>query len=206
MTNAKKHGSLGNGWRRGRRARTGHVRIIAGEWRGRRVAVAARPQLRPTPSRLRETLFNWLGDRIRGCSVLDLYAGSGILGFESLSRGADHATFVEIDRRTLTKLRESCKTFELEAAEAAVVEANAAQWLNHNKKQWDLVFIDPPFHAERHYQRVLEMITAHLSEDGMVYVESASRSDPLACALEEWKSKVIGEVRIQLFRRFSEKS
>lgn len=200
MAYLKRSESLQGRWRRSRRNHTGQVRIIAGEWRGRRIAVAARPQLRPTPNRLRETLFNWLGDSVRGCKVLDLYAGTGILGFESLSRGASHTTFVENDRRTLTKLREACQQFDLEAAQAAVVEANAIRWLEHNRTRWDLVFIDPPFRANRDYKRVLEMIMSHLSEKGMVYVESASRSETVKCPLDEWKSKEIGEVRIQLFR------
>ncbi|MYD42489.1 MAG: 16S rRNA (guanine(966)-N(2))-methyltransferase RsmD [Gammaproteobacteria bacterium] len=204
MAYAKKHTLAGNGWRRNRRNRTGHVRIIAGEWRGRRLAVASRPQLRPTPSRLRETLFNWLGDSIRGCRVLDLYAGSGILGFEALSRGADHATFVDIDKRTLTKLRDACQTFDLAAADASVVEANALQWLERDKSLWDLVFVDPPFHAERHYARILSEIVNHLTPGGVVYVESSARAEALVCPLHEWKSKNVGEVRIQLFTQLDE--
>ena len=200
MAYAKKHGSITGRWRRGQRNHAGHVRIIAGEWRGHRVSVASRPQLRPTPNRLRETLFNWIGDSIRGCRVLDLYAGSGILGFEALSRGADHATFVENDRRTLVKLRESCHRFDLGASQASVVEANAIQWLAHNRSLWDVVFIDPPFHAHRHYHRILNSIASNISEHGMVYVESPVREDAFQCPLEEWKSKVAGEVRIQLFR------
>lgn len=203
MAYLKRSESLQNRWRRNRRNHNGHVRIIAGEWRGRRVTVATRPQLRPTPNRLRETLFNWLGDSVRGCRVLDLYAGTGILGFESLSRGAEHATFVENDRRTLVKLREACHQFELQAAQAAVVEANAIKWLERNETRWDLVFLDPPFHATRDYRRVLETITSHLSEKGIVYVESASRGETVSCPLDEWKSKEIGEVRIQLFRHAS---
>ncbi|MCY4130423.1 MAG: 16S rRNA (guanine(966)-N(2))-methyltransferase RsmD [Gammaproteobacteria bacterium] len=201
MVSVKRSESLPGRWRRNRRNHAGQVRIIAGEWRGRRVAVATRPQLRPTPNRLRETLFNWLGDSVRGCRVLDLYAGTGILGFESLSRGAEHATFVENDRRTLVKLREACQQFDLEAAQAAVVEANAVKWLERNQALWDLVFLDPPFYAIREYRRVLRMIASHLSDNGMVYVESASRSESVSCPLDEWKSKEIGEVRIQLFRR-----
>ena len=189
MAYVKRSGSLEGRWRRNRRNHAGQVRIIAGEWRGRRVAVATRPQLRPTPNRLRETLFNWLGDSVRGCRVLDLYAGTGILGFESLSRGAEHATFVENDRRTLVKLREACQQFDLEAAQAAVVEANAVKWLERNKSLWDLVFLDPPFYAIRDYRRVLKMIASHLSDRGMVYVESASRSESVSCPLDEWKSK-----------------
>ena len=200
MSHVRRSESLQSKSRGRRRNHAGQVRIIAGEWRGRRISVASRPQLRPTPNRLRETLFNWLGDRVRGCRVLDLYAGTGILGFESLSRGAEHATFVENDRRTLVKLREACQQFDLEAAQAAVVDANVLKWLEHNNTLWDLVFLDPPFHAKRDYGRVLWSIAAHLSEKGMVYVESASRSESISCPLVEWKSKEIGEVRIQLFQ------
>lgn len=186
--------------RRGGKSHTGKVRIIAGEWRGRHVAVPPRPQLRPTPNRLRETLFSWLGDGIQGSRVLDLYAGSGVLGFESLSRGADHATFVECDRRTLTSLRKTCEIFDLSAEKAVVTEARATSWLARNSTPWDLVFLDPPFHATREYQRVLGLIGRHLSSCGVVYVESSSRNDAIDCGLEEWKTKEIGEVRIQLFK------
>ena len=206
MAYVKRSDSLTSRWRRGRRNHASQLRIIAGEWRGRRVAVAARPQLRPTPNRPRETLFNWLGDSVRGCRVLDLYAGTGILGFESLSRGAEHATFVENDRRTLVKLREACQQFDLEAAQAAVVDANALKWLERDKTHWDLIFLDPPFQASRDYRRVLATIASHLSDKGMVYVESAARGESVSCTLDEWKSKEIGEVRIQLFRRSTERS
>ena len=197
----KRQGSTRTSPRRGGKSHAGKVRIIAGEWRGRRVAVPPRPQLRPTPSRLRETLFSWLNDQIQGCRVLDLYAGSGVLGFESLSRGASHATFVECDRRTLVSLRKTCEQFDLSAETAVVREAKAAPWLARDKTAWDLVFLDPPFHATREYQRVLELIGSHLSSRGLVYVESSSRSDAIECDLEEWKAKEIGEVRIQLFQK-----
>lgn len=197
----KRQGSTRISSPRSSKSHAGKVRIIAGEWRGRRVAVPSRPQLRPTPSRLRETLFNWIGNHIRDSRVLDLYAGSGVLGFEALSRGATHATFVEIDRRTLVSLRKSCEQFELCAEKAVVVESRAAPWLVRNSSLWDLVFLDPPFQATHEYGRILQLIGSHLSTRGLVYVESSSRNEPVECGLEEWKSKVIGEVRIQLFRR-----
>ena len=184
----------------GRRNGTGKVRIIAGEWRGHRISVLARPQLRPTPDRLRETLFSWIGDAIKESRVLDLFAGTGALGFESLSRGAASATFIENDQRTLSRLRESCHQFDLSAEQAQVVDANAMTWLHQNDKTWDLVFVDPPFEETRYYKRVLESIASRLAGEGMVYVESAVRADPIECELDEWKCKSVGEVRIQLFR------
>ena len=190
-----------NAKRGDRRKGVGHVRIIAGEWRGHRISVVSRPQLRPTPDRLRETLFSWIGDRIKGSRVLDLFAGSGVLGFESLSRGAQHATFVDKDRRTIEKLKEACHKFELNSEQAKVVDSNAIHWLNQNQERWDLVFIDPPFQQERHYGRVLTAIESRLSGDGLIYVESPARGTEVACSLPEWRQKIVGEVRIQLFKR-----
>ena len=89
-----------------RTAQTRELRIIAGQWRGRRWRFPAGPDIRPTPDRVRETLFNWLAPHIRGARVLDLFAGSGALGLESLSRGAAHATFVDADPRAVEALRE----------------------------------------------------------------------------------------------------
>lgn len=188
-------------WHAGRRNGSGQVRIIAGEWRGHRISVAARPQLRPTPDRLRETLFSWIGDQIKNQRVLDLFAGSGALGFESLSRGAASVTFVENDRRTLSKLRATCHQFDLSAERAHVVDANALSWLRGRCECWDLIFIDPPFEQQRYYRRLLPTIASRLEPNGLVYVESGIRSEPIECELEEWKSKEAGEVRMQLFMK-----
>src|SRR5512134_266606 len=121
----------------------GRVRIVGGRWRSRLLEVPARPDLRPTPDRVRETLFNWLGQRLDGCACLDLFAGSGALGFEAASRGAARVVMVESDRVALAALRES--RARLEAAEVEIVRGDAQAWIARARESFDVVFLDPPF-------------------------------------------------------------
>ena len=119
------------------------VRIVGGRWRGRKVRFPSVPGLRPSPDRVRETLFNWLSPALAGARVLDLFAGSGVLGLEALSRGAAGAVLVERDRSVARQLRESVAA--LGAAGSEVVEADALGWLDHCPGPFDIVFLDPPF-------------------------------------------------------------
>ena len=121
------------------------LRIIGGDWRGRRIRFSGQGGIRPTPDRVRETLFNWLMDKVRGSRCLDLFAGSGALGLEALSRGAAHVTFVERDRENAARLRET--TALLAPGRATVVEADALAWLQGRPETCDIVFLDPPFAA-----------------------------------------------------------
>ena len=119
------------------------VRIIGGDWRSRVVRFPSSTELRPTPDRVRETLFNWLGQRLDGQDALDLFAGSGALGFEALSRGAARVVMVERDRRVAEALREAAR--ELDAKGADVVVADALAFLARDTASYDLVFVDPPY-------------------------------------------------------------
>lgn len=120
------------------------VRIIGGEWRGRRIRFPAAPGLRPTSDRRRETLFNWLATELPGSCCLDLYAGSGALGFEALSRGAARAVLVEASREVAAALAASVRT--LAAGERCrVVHARAERFLARTPEPFDIVFLDPPF-------------------------------------------------------------
>ncbi len=121
------------------------LRIIGGDWRGRRIRFSGQGGIRPTPDRVRETLFNWLMDKVRGSRCLDLFAGSGALGLEALSRGAAHVTFVERDRENAARLRETAAM--LAPGRALVVEADALTWLKGQPGTYDIVFLDPPFAA-----------------------------------------------------------
>src|SRR5690349_22897017 len=121
----------------------GQIRIIAGAFRGRRIRVAARPGLRPTPDRVRETLFNWLGQSLDGESCLDLFAGSGALGFEAASRGAARVVMVESDRAAFTALQAARETIGARAVE--LVHAEALAYLSRVRERFDVVFLDPPF-------------------------------------------------------------
>jgi 16S rRNA (guanine966-N2)-methyltransferase len=124
----------------------GELRIIAGALRGRRWRVPDVEGLRPTPDRVRETLFNWLAPHIAGRRVLDLFAGSGALGFEALSRGAASATLVEQDRRALAALRETAQRFGLATARIEAAEALAFLGMQP-AGAFDLAFLDPPFQS-----------------------------------------------------------
>ncbi|MGY0503826.1 16S rRNA (guanine(966)-N(2))-methyltransferase RsmD [Luteimonas sp. e5] len=131
-------------------ARAGAVRIIGGRWRGSRLPVADIDGLRPTPDRLRETLFNWLQPVLPGARVLDLFAGSGALGLEALSRGARAATLIERDAGLVQALRSSAT--RLGAGDAArIVHVDALAWLADaagERVRYDIAFIDPPFAAD----------------------------------------------------------
>lgn len=152
------------------------VRIIAGKWRSRIVKFPAAAQLRPTPDRVRETLFNWLGQRMDGLACLDLFAGSGALGFEALSRGARRVVMVESDRKVAAGLRDSGR--ELGAEGLEVVNAEAMGWLARTAERFDVAFVDPPFATEL-ARASLEALPPRLNPGARVYAES---SQPLELA------------------------
>ncbi|HEY4530642.1 MAG TPA: 16S rRNA (guanine(966)-N(2))-methyltransferase RsmD [Luteimonas sp.] len=154
-----------------RTAAPGSVRIIGGRWRGSKLPVASAPGLRPTSDRARETLFNWLQPVLPGARVLDLFAGSGALGLEALSRGARELVMVERDPALAQSLRETCA--RLDAGEAAtVLRADALQLLRaplHGR--FDLVFLDPPFDSGA-WDDVLAGLGAWVSDAAWLYIES----------------------------------
>lgn len=150
---------------------SGEVRIIGGRWRGTRLPVAEVAGLRPTSDRVRETLFNWLMPVLPGAHVLDLFAGSGALGLEALSRGAASAVLVERDPSAAAALRASVQRLE---APARVVDGDAVRWLAtraDGAPPADIVFVDPPFMAGL-WGAVLQALPPHLAADAWVYVES----------------------------------
>lgn len=158
-----------------RGARSRELRIIGGEWRSRRLRFAAGTDMRPTPDRVRETLFNWLAPRIAGARCLDLFAGSGALGLEALSRGAGRTVFVERERQLADDLRGLLT--EWDAREATVILADAKRFLEADPQPFDIVFLDPPFAA----RDLLESCAGLLAERGwlargaLIYVECAAR-------------------------------
>ena len=160
--------------RNSRRGGAGSVRIIGGKWKGRKLRVGA--GVRPTPDRARETLFNWLAPQLADARVLDLFAGTGALGFEALSRGACHATLVEQDRAAAQLLRHHRDLLD---ADALVVQADALDWLTERGERWNVIFLDPPFALPR-WPRLLPLVAQHLACDGVVYVESNNHLEQLA--------------------------
>ena len=173
------------------------VRIIGGAWRSRLVHFAPRPDLRPTPDRVRETLFNWLGQDLSGKACLDLFAGSGALGFEAASRGARRVVMVERDPEVVRALEASRTT--LDAGVVEVRRGDALEFLRADDAVYDVVFIDPPYRSDL-WPRVAPLIPRHLAPDALVYVERASRAGPLL----GWavaKQGRAGQVAYQLLKR-----
>ena len=165
--------------RRGAIQATPQLRVIGGQWRGRKLQFPNRPGLRPTGDRVRETLFNWLGPHLHNAKCLDLFAGSGALGIEALSRGAIHCDFVDTDREAITAVDHHLNT--LNATECSTVSCDiAAHYLRQINDTWDIVFVDPPFDA-RLGESTLTLLadSARLAEASRVYFET-SRSQPEA--------------------------
>jgi len=171
------------------------VRIIAGKWRSRVVKFPAAAHLRPTPDRVRETLFNWLGQRLDGLACLDLFAGSGALGFEALSRGARRVVMVESDRKVAQALRESARS--LGAAEVEVVNAEALAWLARASERFDLAFVDPPY-ASGLAQLALAALPERMNPGARVYAESPQPLE-LSAAWRTLREDRAGAVRYALY-------
>lgn len=180
------------------------LRIIGGEWRSRQILFDDADGLRPTPARVRETLFNWLHYEIIGSRCLDLYAGSGALGFEAASRGAKAVVQVEQNPTVCRCLKANAD--KLAATQIKIVQSDAFRYLAGNAEQFDLVFIDPPFALDLAAQSCQWLEDkGWLSPQAKIYVESASHA-PLAGLPENWrllKDKVAGDVAYRLFGRNS---
>ncbi len=150
------------------------VRIIGGVWRSRVLAFPDVPGLRPTPDRVRETLFNWLGQRLDGQRCLDLFAGSGALGFEAASRGAAEVVMVERDARVLARLREQAA--RLGAAQVRIVAGDGLEYLAGDCGRFDLILLDPPYRSGL-LAPALAAAATHLSAGGRIYAEFGERPD-----------------------------
>ncbi len=179
---------------------TNKVRIGAGEWRSRIVQFPDADGLRPTPDRVRATVFNWLGQSLVGKVCLDAFAGSGALGFEAASRGADHVFMCETNALALKALREN--TTLLQASRCQVVAKDVLVWLKNSPTVFDVVFCDPPFNAGL-IEPFLTAIAKHLAPTGVVYLESGIlyKNMPIICEnYEVLKSSKAGAVHFGLLR------
>ncbi len=161
---------------KGRRA-LGTLRIIGGQWRSRLIGFDAEDGVRPTPDRVRQTLFDWLAPLIDGASALDLFAGSGALGFEALSRGASHASFVERGAQQAAAIREAA--LKLAAGERAeIAQGDALAWLRGTGRRFDVVFLDPPYGAGL-LEPVLAALPRVLAPTHRIYLEWPSGKPPV---------------------------
>ncbi|WP_196139071.1 16S rRNA (guanine(966)-N(2))-methyltransferase RsmD [Aliikangiella sp. G2MR2-5] len=178
----------------------GVVRIIGGEMRGRKIHFSQVSGLRPTLDRIRETLFNWLAHSIHGATCLDLFAGSGAIGFEAASRGAKKVTLVEKHRKVVSQLKENAS--KLQTNTVYVVQDDASDFLKRNKEEFNLVFLDPPFNQGL-LSETFNALVPHLSPDAIVYIEQ-ERSEQAFVPPTPWqtlKFKQTGSFSYALYQR-----
>lgn len=173
----------------------GQIRIIGGKWRGRKLKVLDTPELRPTPNRIRETLFNWLMFDIKDTVCLDAFAGTGALGFEALSRGAQHVSFCELSSTIAQELNKNIVV--LDCAKAAIVLQQNFLTARFNQ-QFDIIFLDPPFHQNL-VTDCLEKARQLLVPGGLVYVETEA-DYKLAADFPVLKTQKAGNVRYSLLQ------
>jgi 16S rRNA (guanine966-N2)-methyltransferase len=177
------------------------LRIIAGTWRGRKLGFAPLAGVRPTPDRVRETLFNWLAPVVQGARCLDLYAGSGALGLEAASRGAAGVVLVDSDPLVARTLREQLRV--LNAGQVRVVEADIGAFLRGPAAPYDVVFLDPPFREQRLPEAIRQLEAGGwLADPAWVYLEAERELEPpLPPNWELYRSKTAGQVGYHLVRR-----
>ena len=187
----------------------GSICIIAGRWRGRRLIVGNSEGLRPSPARLRETLFNWLAPHIAHSQVWDLFAGSGALGIEARSRGATRVQLIEKNPATCSQLQKQLQILNDPAL--TLQQSDALHWLTQQNQAADILFLDPPF-AENLLPAIIEQINRHqlINPNGWIYIESAqTETDPQTYSPAHWhlhRQQQSKQVRSQLYQVQTEQS
>ncbi|HEY0878755.1 MAG TPA: 16S rRNA (guanine(966)-N(2))-methyltransferase RsmD [Zeimonas sp.] len=176
------------------------IRVVGGQWKRTPIDVPDVAGLRPTPDRVRETLFNWLGQRLDGWRCLDLFAGSGALGFEAASRGAQRVVLVERDPRARAAIAATIERLRAQQVQLVAGDAfDALRRLSRAGERFDLVFVDPPF-DEALYAGAIAALPPVLAADAVVYVESGERFEAPAGWRTEREGRA-GQVRYHLMRR-----
>lgn len=170
------------------------IRIIGGEWRSRIITFPNKIDLRPTPDRVRETVFNWLGQDLSGKVCLDLFAGSGVMGFEAASRGAKQVVMIELDSVVFKMLRANAD--QLKAMQIELKLMNAMTFIASDTRQFDVVFLDPPYRMGL-LPKLLPLLSTHLAKDALIYVESENFLVSDEC-WQVLRSKQAGKVCYQL--------
>lgn len=183
-------------------AASGQIRLIGGQWRGRKLPVPDSPGLRPTTDRVRETLFNWLAPSMVDARCLDCFAGSGALGLEALSRYAARATLLEMERGVAQQLQKNLAT--LKADNAQVVNTNTLAFLAQSGTPHDIVFVDPPFRKGL-LEETLTLLESNgwLADNALIYVESEVENGlpPVPASWQLHREKVAGQVAYRLYHR-----
>ena len=182
-------------------AKRNQIRLIAGQWRGRRLDFPPAPGLRPTPDRVRETLFNWLAPDLPGARCLDLFAGSGALGLEARSRGAREVALVDRNPQVIAHLRAELTRIGMDGVSCHL--AAAQDWLAGNDRPFDIAFVDPPF-ADGLWDAVLAALdrTGTVRPGGKVYVEMPrGRDSILPAGWSVWREGWAGEIHYRLLQR-----
>ena len=177
------------------------IRIIGGQWRRSLLPVPDVPGLRPTPDRVRETLFNWLGQELTGWTVLDAFAGTGVLGFEAASRGATTVQMLERETKLVAQL--SASKTRLGASAVTITQADAMAWMKRAPAQFDLVFLDPPFDANL-FESALAASLHCVVPQGWIYLEASAPFDAASLAergLELYRHSRAGAVHAHLIRK-----
>lgn len=186
---------------------TGQIRIIGGRWRGRKLPVLDAQGLRPTTDRIKETLFNWLQFDLHGARVVDLFAGSGGLGFEALSRGAARATLVETQTQAIALLRDNITTLQV-TGQADIDSRGALAWIESAPvHSVDVLFLDPPFGHDWLDQILPRIEQADILAPGaFIYIENgqAEAEGELPASWQLLREKTAGQVRFRLLRTASE--
>jgi len=173
------------------------LRIISGKWRSRRIKFPTESQIRPTPERIRETVFNWLQTYIAGSCCLDLFAGSGALGIEALSRGAVKVYFVEQNFKAVAKLQENLDMLKAKSFE--VINSDCLQFIKKSKKKFDIIFMDPPFDRDL-LNKSIDLLnkSAIIKPDTLICIESPRPKIDFADKLEILKSTKAGYSNVYL--------
>ena len=172
------------------------VRVIGGKWRGRIISFPSNIALRPTPNRVRETVFNWLGQDMSGKVCLDLFAGSGAMGIEAASRGSEHVVMVESNRKVYSILQSSLQ--KLRADQIELLMMDALKFIISDKRLFDMIFLDPPYQLGL-LPKVLNLLPSHLTQDGLIYLEAGNSFEPNE-DWSVWRGGQAGRVHYQLLK------
>ena len=184
----------------GRSSKAGQFRVIGGQWKGRKLRFVEVEGLRPSLDRVRETLFNWLQADIHGAVCLDLFAGSGAIGIEALSRGAKQVSFIELNKKAAQQLSDNLQA--LSTDQAILVQGDALKFIEQNTGAFDIIFIDPPFHKGI-AQKVIEQLSQSslLHPETIIYIEVEQGLELVVP--EQWqllKDKKAGQLLYKLYQ------